>query len=291
MINEIKKYWAFGENSIKEQYAYKLRSFIWTVFFTLNMLIQYFVWKAVFESNNGVFYNISLKQYISYIGIGLIVTTLSLSYQYLFIAGEVRNGNVAMSLIKPISFNRLVFAKHVGWKVGELINLIPIVIIVFFVTGANTVSPLVFFEFALSVVFAFIISYLFSYLLGILTFWITNYWGLHLLRLSLSIIFSGQVIAIPIYFKIGEGGMTSIPIPFLSSDFVAVFFKMLGFISYILPFQTMYFTPTGIYTGLISGEQQVFFHLFLQAFWIVFLYLLIKFVWKKVQNDITILGG
>ena len=64
-----------------------------------------------------------------------------------------------------------------------------------------------------------------------------------------------------------------------------------GYISYCLPFQAMYYTPSGIYTGIINGQQEILIYMLVQLLWITFLLFVIKLMWKKAEKRIAILGG
>ena len=291
MLKEIRKYTGFVENAFKVEYAYKFRALIWSISSLIFMFIQYYLWKAIFTSNGGVLYDITVKQYIAYIGIGLIVYNLTSCFQDLRIAEEVKSGNISVNLLKPFSYRRMVLARHIGGKFGSFISQIPMIIIVAFFLRVNNVSGVIWLEFLLSIVLSFILIFLLCYFVGVLTLWFTNYWGLHVLRTSIASIFSGQVVAIDLFRQIGRQGVTSFPIPFISPEFIQSFFRFLGYAAYALPFQAMYYTPVGIYTGMIKGQGAILLHLLLQVFWIVFLYLLSDLEWKHVQKKITILGG
>lgn len=285
------KYSGFVENAIKQKYAYKFKSFMFSISSVIFMLIQYYLWKAIFESNGGMLYNIGLKQYISYIGMGLVVENITLCPQDLVVGEEVKSGSVAINLLKPFSYGKMVFARHIGEKVGELVSLIPVFLLIVLGTGVNYVSCVTFLQFLLSLFLALIIAFLACYFTGLMAFWATNCWGLHFLRKSLTFLFSGHVIAIEMLFQAAKSDMTNIPLPLISKELAKGFFCILGHISYLLPFQTMYYTPTAIYTGIISGHKKVLLHILLQVFWIIFMLLLISFIWKKAQDKITILGG
>ncbi|MCB2295714.1 ABC-2 family transporter protein [Clostridium algoriphilum] len=291
MFDEIIKYSGFFQNAIKQKYAYKFKVLVFSISPLIFMLIQYYLWKAIFESNNGILFNVSMVQYLSYVGIGLIVENVTLCQQDLLVGEEVKSGNVAMSLLKPLNYGAMVFARHLGDKIGELISIVPVFLFVILRISINTVSIVVLLEFLISLILAFVIMFFLCYITGLLAFWATNCWGLHFLRKSLSFVFSGQAIAIEMYFMVGKSNITYLPFSFLSAEFIKQLFQALGYISYCLPFQAMYYTPSGIYTGIISGQQNILIHMFLQLIWIIFMMFIIKLIWKKAEKRISILGG
>jgi ABC-2 type transport system permease protein len=255
------------------------------------MLIQYYLWRAIFESNNGHLFNITMSQYLSYVGIGLIIEHTTLSQQDLAVGEEVRSGSLAINLLKPFNYGLMVFARHVGDKVGEFVSLIPVILFIILGTGLNQVSPIVLLEFFVSLIFAFVIMFLACYITGLFAFWATNYWGLHFLRKSLTFVFSGHAVAIGLLLEVSRGSIEYIPIPFVSAEFIKSMFGFIGHLAYLLPFQAMYYTPASIYTGMVSGQKDILAHMVLQIIWIVVMLLLAKFVWNKGQKKIAILGG
>lgn len=291
MFVGIMKYTGFFQNAIKQKYAYRFKALVFSISPLIFMLIQYYLWKAIFESNNGNLFNISMTQYLSYVGVGLIVENVTLCQQDLLVGDEVKSGNVAISLLKPLNYGAMVFSRHLGEKAGELLSLIPVFLFIIFGIGINMVSNVVLLEFFISLILAFIIMFFLCYMTGLLAFWATNCWGLHFLRKSLTFVFSGQAIAVGMYFAVGKSDIINLPFSFISAEFIKHLFLVLGYISYSLPFQAMYYTPSGIYTGIINGQQEILIHMFVQLLWIIFLLFVIKLIWKKAEKRIAILGG
>ena len=291
MIKEIRKYSGFFENSIKQRFAYKFKAMAFSASSIIFMLIQYYLWRAIFLSNGGTLFSVSINQYLAYIGIGLLIENLTYCPQDLMVGDEIKTGNVAMNLLKPFSYRMMAFSRHVGEKVGDLVSLVPVFITVVVVTGVTFAPPLIILQFLISLCLGVVIAFLICYLTGILAFWATNIWGLHFLRKSLTFLFSGHVVAISIFLQLAKSNTVFAPLPFITPEFLRGFFGVLGYTAYLLPFQATYFTPTGIYTGLISGQGQILIHILVQIFWVVFLLRLTSFVWKKAEQRISILGG
>lgn len=291
MIKDLEKYMAFTQNAIKEMYAYKFRALISVVGDFVFLFVEYFLWKAIFEANGGKFYNVKLEQYITYIVIGLLVSRLTRCNIDFDIASEVKNGNIIMNLLKPYSYLKMNFSKHIGYTIGGLFNLIPVFITIYLLTGFKNLNYAIIIYFAISLVFAFAIGFLFSMFIGLLAFWLTNIWGLNLFKWNLIAIFSGQMIAINFFFEIGASGFANVPISFISPEILQGFFTSMGYIAYLLPFQAMAYTPSAIYTGMISGSTNVISHIALQMFWVVAMMALVKTMWNRAQLKLTVMGG
>jgi len=285
------KYIGFTQNAIKEIYAYKFRMFIWLLYDFIFLFVEYFLWKAIFTANGGSLYNISISQYINYIAIGLLVTRIARCSIDFDVANEVKSGNVIMNLLKPYSYIKMNFAKHLGYTVGTLFNMIPVLVLIFILTGFKGLTLNITLVFSISLVFSFLIGFLFSMSIGLLAFWLTNIWGLNLFKWNLIAIFSGQMIALNLLFKIAREGFNNLPISFISERFLQFFFLGIGYLSYLLPFQAMTYTPSGIYTGMISGFENISFHIILQVFWLVIMTLIVNTMWKRAQKKIVVMGG
>ena len=290
MIKGLKKYRGFVLNAIKEQYAYKFKAFIWTFYDLILLFVQFFLWKAIFKANNDIIYDVPLNQYINYIVVGMVSSRFLICFLDEIIASQVKNGNIAINFVKPYSYIIMNFARQIGYFIGGFITIIPLLTVCFLITGFIKVSIVTLLSYILSMIFSFFIVTFFNIILGICAFWITNYWGLKLLKWHFFIIFSGELMAITMFFKIAENGIKNFPLP-LSEQFIQGLFKFLGIASYCLPFQAMGYTPTAIYTGLISGGGTILFHLGLQIFWIIIMILLLNIVWNIGKRHVTVLGG
>lgn len=290
ILKEIYRYSGFVSNAMKEVFAYKFRALIQVVSTILFMFIQYYLWKIVFLSNGGEIQGISSEQYISYIAMGLVINQLTVCYQDFYIGDEVKDGNIAMSLLKPFSFRRMIFARHVGDLTGGLIQLIPAIIAASLISKVKIGSAIIFVKFCISIALAQGIVFLFVYGMGIVTFWITNQWGLYILREHIRKIFSGEIIALGLLLKISNDMNINLPFSFISAEAVQGIFKTIAYISYCLPFQAMYYTPTAIYTGMIKAEN-INVYILIQLFWLIVMYFFTTFMWKKATKKISILGG
>lgn len=290
MLKSLIKYRGFISNAIKEQYAYKFRALIWVIYDMILLFVQYFLWKAIFNANDGALYDISIKQYINYIAVGMVTARFLFCFIDEKIADDVKSGNIAMNFIKPYSYLAMNVAKQLGFLIGGIIAMIPLLIVSFMLTGFIEISFTVVLYYIVSLVLSFFIITFFNLILGICAFWITNYWGLMLLKWHLFVIFSGEMIAVSLFFKISQNGIKNFPVP-LPEVFIQTFFKTLGVISYCLPFQAMGYTPTAIYTGMVSGQKAILLHICLQIFWVIVMGGILSLVWKSAKKQVTVLGG
>ncbi len=284
------KYFCFTSNSLKVMYTYRFRIMVWIIGDFTFLGVEYYLWTAIFKANNGVLYNYSLKQYISYLVAGLLCSRITECFLDFEVAEDIKLGHIIMKMLKPVNYVGMNFARHLGLSVGNAMNLIPLVLFTGIFIGFQKVSFFVGISFFLSILMAYIIKFFFIMFLGMTAFWLTNVWGLLLFKGHMLAIFSGQLMAISLFFKIGTSETVFLPVSFISENVIRHFFLGLGYLSYCLPFQAMAYTPAGIYTGIIP-QNQIAVHLILQVFWIVFMYGLLQFTWSRALKKVTVLGG
>ena len=132
--------------------------------------------------------------------------------------------------------------------------------------GMSITDPVTILAFLISMFLSFLIYIFFDYCFGMLAFVTTYIFGMTIIKNALLSFLTGRLIPI--------------------SFFPAVFQKIFSF----LPFTAMTYVPVMIYLGKYSGEE-ILIELGKQVFWAIFLFLIGKFLWKKVEKRIVILGG
>ena len=279
LAKSVDRYSGFAANALKDVWAYRFRLVIWIVYDFMMLFVQYYLWKAVFSNSGGSLSGIGVAQYISYVATVMVVSRLLACRIDGDIAEQIKDGNISMNLTKPFSFFGMMLWKRLGYTLGDIIALIPMIVVASFMITSLTASPLVIALSALSI------------LLGILAFWITNYWGLFLFKHHIIALFSGEVIALDLLFRLGRGGAAELPVPFISGEVGGMILVAFGKISYCLPFQAMTYTPSAILTGIISEPRAILFHLGLQVAWIAVMGLLAFLAWGRGLRRVTIRGG
>lgn len=293
MFNALSKYEAFAFNALKEKYAYRFKSVMWSLSTLFNMLVQYFLWKTIYaESSGAAFMGIEEKKYMIYISFGVVFYNITSCMENMIIAEDIKSGNIAMNLCKPISYKTMVFFRHIGGKLGEIFGLIPLIFVAVLLSGSAICIDIKMIFSIISIIIAFFLAFTFSYIIGLITFWTTNYWGIQFLANSIMGLFSGQLVSISFYKEIGKGLINfNTGIQIFQNPIFTDFFWILGKIAYMLPFQSMYYTPMSIFSGIISEPKKIVGHILLQCLWLLILTIVSHIMWKKAQKRISILGG
>lgn len=260
----------FTFNTFQMLLSYKANVIIFMMGEWLMLMVSFFLWKAIFASSPDQILNgFSLEEMYAYIMFSFLtglMTSVDISFD---ISREVKDGTIAINLIRPISYEMRMLFQALG---GVLYNFIVIFAAAFLVvnlllfnaTGTVYLKQLPLF--ALSLSLGFLINFYFSYTFGLLSFKLTNMWGVSQIMGALSQLLSGALIPL-VFFP-----------PFAQ--------KIIG----LLPFSSIIYTPVMIYLGKHTGAAAIY-AVALQGLWLLLMILLSRAVWKAVVKSLTILGG
>ena len=266
----IKSYFTFTKNMLQRQFAYKANTVMFVLGDMMIIAVTYYLWKAIYSSSatsalNGFSYgDMIIYVLLSFLTQCVISTEVSKT-----ISREVRDGSIASNLIKPISYEKRMFFEGIGstiygfmlvflWGFGGILLLsvkyerVPGI----FNLGLYFVS----------LVLSYIINFYYNYSMGLLTFKVTNMWGVNQIMEAVTALFSG----------------TLIPLTF--------FPQMVQRIFDFFPFKSIIFTPCMIFLGKLDG-MSIFLSILQQLLWVVIMVIIGKKMYKALVKNLTILGG
>ena len=270
MMKDLKVYLPFAKNSFQRLIAYKANVIMFMFGDGLMLAVTYYLWKAIYESSTSEVINgFTMNEMIIYVIISfltMLITSVDISYP---IAEEVKNGSIAVNLIRPISYEKRMFFQGLG---NVFYNFVVIFIIAFSVTvylsfrffGSIGIGRIL--VYLLSIILGVFISFYFSYIFGLISFKITNMWGLSQIMQAIVNLLSGALIPIAFF-------------PLWAQKAINFF-----------PFNSAIYTPSMIFLGKITGID-ILISLGKQIFWIIVLIIISKVMWKKLIKNLTILGG
>jgi len=266
----MKKYLKFIQIAFKDRLAYRVEYFFGVVGFFFLFLAQLFVWRSLLgqsqqaASNSGV---VTLKEMTTYVFVVMIVGIFMRNNIIENMSIRIRNGLIAMDLIKPINFKTYLFSDMIGKSFFNfLFQLLPVLALGLIFLRINYPTVPNFLLFCVTVAGSMVIMFLLSFTLGLLAFWYQSMWQLNALLWAFISLFSGMYI--PLWF----------------------FPKMLVDISNFLPFRLMYFVPISVFMGKVGLVDCVY--LLLQQFlWIVGLFILSRLMWRTAIKKLVIQGG
>lgn len=262
----ISRIFAIAKQEAREGLYYRFDLLLYIFNFIVQITVYIFIWLAIYNNGNQIL-GMSFEQITTYY---ILVVSLEpiISWGINEIMGEaIREGQILRELLNPISY----FSYYFGIRIGELIEAGIVGIITFVICTLlfGIVLPkgiLNFCAFVIVISLAVVIVYFFEIILGTSAFYTNSIWGIEILKRSVISIFSGMIAPI------------------------TLFPESIQKIANILPFKDCVYTPISIYFGELSNIEilQV---IIKQGIWIVLLYMISKFLFKKAIKNITINGG
>lgn len=268
----IRIYLPFTLNELKRNMAYKGSFYLFILCSTFGAFISYYLWMAIYSSSStGILGGLTRNEMVSYVFMTYITSSMVNVGLTSYINADVREGTVAINLIKPIDYRMSLISKAFGCVVYQFLAptvfiWIGLEIYKVSVLGMKVVSPGTVLLYIVSVLFSILIYLLFDFCFGMMAFVTTYMFGLNMAKGALLGFLTGQLIPI--------------------SFFPEVFQRVFDF----LPFSSMIYTPVMIYLGKYNGTDLAAV-LVRQAVWIVVLYALGSYLWKKVTKRLIVLGG
>jgi len=272
LAKSLKIYLPFTKSIIQIMMTYRLNFFVSVFGSILKTFVIYYLWKAVFtNSTSHVLNGFTASDMLIYIFMSSITAGTVSNNTDQVIGEEVKDGSIAMNLIKPINYHlRLLFESFGELIYGTLCVSLPLWLALiayrFFNIGELPPSFSTIGAYILSLIFGFSIMFLFNFIFGLLSFYVTNLWGIRQLKHVIINLISGQMIPL-VFFPIWlQNGLA------------------------FLPFSSINYIPVMIYLNKINGTALIRAFV-IQVFWVIFLLVFSIWLWKKATKRLTILGG
>ncbi len=272
MAKKLKMYLPFVNAGIQEASTYRTNWFFYILGDVIGCFVSFFVWEAIFISNGGEpFMGFDRGDMIVYIFLTFLTGKIIGSGGTYDIGEEIKDGTIAMRLIKPISYNSTFLFQELGNKIMEIgIILIPLVagveIYRFSLSGTPKFDVTRFLLYIVCCIFAYLINFFFNISFGFTAFVFKNLWGSNLLKNCIVGFLSGS----------------TIPLAF----FPGIFRDILT----ILPFASLSYTPVMIYMEMYTGWE-IAFYLGLQIIWCIIFWAISKLIWKIAVKRLCVQGG
>ena len=268
--NVFSTYPIFVKNAFLKMLAYRMRYVTGILTYLMFVSVNYFIWEAVFaNSEPGMkIKGYTFKEMVTYISIAWISRSLYFSNIDEQIDELVKTGQISIFLIRPVNFHNIMIFQAIGESLFRLIFFtapISIVIVSIFPVALPK-SLLDGLMFLISSSLSFLVLAEMNFLIGLLSFHIKSIQGIVRAKYFLIQLLSGLLLPITFFPEVLE--------------------KIVN----LLPFVTIAFLPLQCYLGKVPYTEfpALIFH---QFFWVIFLYVLGRFFWKKAISHLTLQGG
>jgi ABC-2 type transport system permease protein len=247
--------------------AYRVNYYSGIIIYSLNIGVYYFLWMAIY-GHKGTLAGMTVVQMATYIAISWMSRAFYFNNLDREIAQEIRDGTVAVQLIRPYHYLLVKAFQGLGEGLFRFFLFsVPGMIVVSFIFPIDLPGPsLVWAKFALSLLLGFVVNVEVNLLTGVLAFFILNNQGLIWAKRVVVDLLSGLTIPIVFY-----------------PDWMQ---KVLAF----LPFQAISYLPSTVLVKGLSGEA--FVHaVLIQAVWCMLLWVPIQLIWLKARKMLIVQGG
>lgn len=275
-----KKYKPFFKAGAMAQMAYKFNILSWFIISFLEWSCLIFLWFSVYKASasgmESVINGFTFKEMIVYtVFINILTFAVFVNETFDQISDEIKDGTIAISFIRPISYRGRFIAQNLGMVTTVfLILALPAIIISLIVftkigflsypSSQVLIRSIIFFLFM--TFFAVLINDSISYIMGIMCFYTTQAFGLNQMRVVIINFLAG--VLIPVSFFPGK-----------FRDIVNA-----------LPFAGLAQNPILILQGK-TGLGKSFFMLAKNVLWLIVFEFLGWLLFKTASKKVTVQGG
>lgn len=252
-------------NSFKTRIRYRLNWGMHIFGTVVSVFMQISLWSSLLINRDSV---VDMDYMLGYILLSAMIQALIMRGTVIDkVNHEVRTGQIAMNMIKPMRFKWYIFCDSLGGGLfALLIQYLPVTIVMTIVYDAYKVWKGLDLWFVFSVILGVYLYFALSYCFALTSFW----WGQtnHLGRLLNDIVdfFSGMIIPVLLF---PEG--------------------LLG-ISRCLPFQYIYYTPISMILNQLTLNEKIV-SISVQIGWCILFTVLGDYVEQKGMYKLQVQGG
>ncbi len=244
------------------------RAWVWAEFVVqiISMTILVFFWRGVY-ADSATLSGLSLATTLNYILIAQLLLPLIENRLIFNFGWMIREGQVAIDLLRPLDFQGRFYVDAVGNLVLNLLLKVPLLIIAVLFFGLQLPSdPAVWAAFIIALLLGHAVLFFFDWIFSCLAFYSTETWGLSVVRVAVATFFSGSLVPLQMLPDWLRGIATALPF----AQSVAVPVSLLSGI-----------TPLGDAPGVWA----------IQGLWLIGLLIVSRIVFNVSVRKITVQGG
>jgi len=123
--NRFKKYLGFIKAGMLDVFSYKFSLYVWLIGDVLSLVIMCVLWFSIYsQSSETVINGFTYTEMISYVVFSRVVSQLAYCSRSFFLEGmDIRQGNIAINLTKPINYRNKLFANSIGLFFADFLML------------------------------------------------------------------------------------------------------------------------------------------------------------------------
>ena len=246
---------------------YRLNFILWRVRSVLQLLLIYFVWWTVFQSQDQVF-GYTNSSILTYILVAALIRAIVLSSRTTSVANQINDGSVVNFLVKPLGFIKFYLAQDLADKLLNIFFVIIEISLLIILLKPEIIiqnNPIIILLFLLAAILGMILYFCISFIISLTAFWVENSWGPLFI---LTIILEGF-----------SGGM--FPLDILPKSIFSILM--------LTPFPYLIYFPSKIYLGNMHYFELLYGFMVL-FFWVIASFFLMYYVLRSGLKHYTAEG-
>ena len=269
-MQAIRKYTAAFSLSLQKSMEYRMDFFMGILGTLVVILVQYFLWTAVFaNSSQTVLNGYTYQQLIVYTVFSGIVSKLVAAGFEREIADDIKLGGLNKFLAQPVNYAFFRFMAFLGEKLTQLAAGSALSLILILSLGEAwdiRCDPATILLFFAAVLMGLVIHFFVFYIVSSLAFVMTEVWGVFIAMRQGSFLLGGGIFPLDM---MGSGIRSAVR---------------------FLPFEYTVFFPVSILNGRLAGGE-ILGGMLCQVFWIAALFAVSHFCWKAGLKKHIAAGG
>jgi ABC-2 type transport system permease protein len=253
--------------SILEQWQYPVANYFYMIGMIAEPVIYMVVWSTVANQQGGVVGGYTPGQFAAYYIVWTLVRSMNVVFTPYGWEWRIRQGQLSMSLMRPIHPLHSDVAYFAGWKVVVIILWLPLAFALTLIfkpdLNPTLLEGIVFF---FAIWFAYLIRTMTLTLIGLVTFWTTRVSALFELYFAAELVLSGRLVPLSL-------------MPAWIQDF-----------AWFFPFRWAFGFPIESLVGNMTTNELLR-GLGMQIAWIIFGVILVNFIWKFAIRKFSAVGG
>jgi ABC-2 type transport system permease protein len=262
----LKTYVRFGVTCARTELMYRGNYLLSVVSLLVQIYLLKVIWTSVYRGE-GDARGVDLATMIAYVTLSNVQIWFIISSSVSFIPRRVREGRIAVDMLRPIGL----LQQNVAGQLGRVCVYTPIGLLVLPLTlvlggmraPASWVAGI---GYLVSFALALLVAILMETALALMAFWVIEVRGIFFVYRQINQFFAGALVPL-----------------WLMPDWLRL-------IAEVLPFRAIASTPVMIYLGRSSGAA-MFGDLALQLLWIGILFAVVRSGWRLVCRKVVIQGG
>lgn len=221
---EISIYSAIAAMAAKTRLAYNM--WVWADFVVtiVSMIVFVYFWRAVYASTSTLG-GLALSQTITYILLARLLSPLVETRTIFFFGFMIRQGQIAVELTRPLDLQLRIAVESFAELLVFLVQRLPLFLLAWLFFGMDLpTDPALWLAFFISLLLGQGVLLLFDWMFACLAFYVTETWGLSVVRVGAGSFFSGALVPLvmmPAWLQNTAGAMPfaqamAVPVSFLS---------------------------------------------------------------------------